>query len=162
MPWQIPNEGNVIFSSSDSTIQKLSRKLKTGRTMPKETHAIPWSLRHDLAIARFWIWSVSWLSNSYTGYNGKGIFQTPKRIGKVEEKIKIMIFFCNSTKEIVFLFLNPDSSNTASELSGRFNSMNQHFWLQNIKIYHKNNKKFHFAKYSSLHEAIYQPTSTNF
>ena len=30
-----------------------------------------------------------------------------------------------------------------------------------IKIYHKNNNKCHFAKYSSLHKAIYQPTSTN-
>ena len=45
---------------------------------------------------------------------------------------------------------------TTSKQSGRINSMNQHFWLQNIKIYHKNNKKCHFAKYSSLHEATYQ------
>ena len=83
--WQIPDE--VFPPQTLLYIQKLSRKLKTGRTMPKETHAIPWSLRHDLAIAPFWIWSVSWLSNSYTGYNGKGIFSKPqKRIGKVEEK----------------------------------------------------------------------------
>ena len=39
---------------------------------------------------------------------------------------------------------------TASEPSSRVNSMNQHFWLQNIKIYHKNNRKCHFAKYSSF------------
>ena len=30
---------------------------------------------------------------------------------------------------------------TASEPSGRINSMDQHFWLQNIKIYQKNNNK---------------------
>ena len=54
------------------------------------------------------------------------------------------------------------SRHTTSEQSGRFNSMNQHFWLQNIKIYHKINNKCHFAKYFSLHKAIYQPTSTNF
>ena len=28
-----------------------------------------------------------------------------------------------------------------SELSNKFNSMNQHFWAQNIKTYIKNNKK---------------------
>ena len=57
---------------------------------------------------------------------------------------------------------DDDGAHTASEPSGRFNLMNQHFWLQNIKIYHKNNTKCHFAKYSSLHEAIYQATSTKF
>ena len=46
---------------------------------------------------------------------------------------------------------------TASEPSGRVNSMNKHFWLQNTKIYHKNNEN------ASLHEAIiYQPTRANF
>ena len=30
---------------------------------------------------------------------------------------------------------------TVSEPSVRFNSMNQHFWAQNIEIYHKNNNK---------------------
>ena len=30
---------------------------------------------------------------------------------------------------------------TASKTSDSFNSMNQHFWAQNIKIYHKNDKK---------------------
>ena len=37
--------------------------------------------------------------------------------------------------------------------------MNQPFWAQNIKIYHKNNKKSQFRKSSSLHEAICQPTT---
>ena len=45
-------------------------------------------------------------------------------------------------------------SHTASELSIRFNSMNQHFWAQNIKVYHKNNKKCHFAKSSGLHQFL--------
>ena len=58
--------------------------------------------------------------------------------------------------------LEPEIIHTAYEPSGRINSMNQHFWLQNIKIYHENNKKCYFAKYSSLHEAFYQPMSTNF
>ena len=51
---------------------------------------------------------------------------------------------------------------TSSEPSGRFNSMNQHFWLQNTKIYHKDNKECHFFKYSSLQKKSYQLASTNF
>ena len=41
------------------------------------------------------------------------------------------------------------SDHTATEPSVRFNLMNQHFWAQNITIYHKNNKnkKCHFANY---------------
>ena len=38
--------------------------------------------------------------------------------------------------EIIFFI----QLHTASELSDRFNSMNQHFWAQNIKMYHKNDK----------------------
>ena len=53
-------------------------------------------------------------------------------------------------------------THTMSEPSDRFNSMNQPFWAQNIKIYHKNNKKCHFVKSSCIHEAIYQLASTNF
>ena len=77
------------------------------------------------------------------------IFQSGVRwrcIIQIWQKMKKIFFQC------VF---NPFLGHTASEPSGRVNSMNQHFWLQNIKIYHKNNKKCHFAKYSSLHEAIY-------
>ena len=53
-------------------------------------------------------------------------------------------------------------THTTFESSDRFNSMNQHCWAQNIKILHKHNKKCHFSKSSCLHEAICQPTSTNF
>ena len=135
----IPNEGNVIFSRSDPTIQKLSRKLKTGRTMPKETHAIPWSLRHDLAIAPFWIWSVSWLSNSYTGYNGKGIFSNPqKRIGKVEEKDLICLFVIgwNNVENLIllsnerFLLGNVRFSTESSHNTKLFECL--YFWILHI------------------------------
>ena len=51
---------------------------------------------------------------------------------------------------------------TASELSVRFNSMNQHFWAQNIKIYHKNNKKMPLCQFFLLPEKSYQLASTNF
>ena len=51
---------------------------------------------------------------------------------------------------------------TSSEPSGRVSSMNQHFWLQNVKIYHKNNRKYHFAKYYSLQKKSYQLASTQF
>ena len=39
------------------------------------------------------------------------------------------------------LFYISSPSHTMSEPSIRFNSMNQHFWAQNIKIYHENNNK---------------------
>ena len=79
---------------------------------------------------------------------------------KLESVLKERI--SNKITLFVDFLTNWETAHTAPELSVRFNSMNQHFWAQNIKTYNKNNKECHFAKSSFINNNSYQLASTNF
>ena len=62
---------------------------------------------------------------------------TKKFLFIVQRQLELILSFFFALNNLLVPKQFRSTCHTALELSDRFNSLNQHFWAQNIKIYHK-------------------------